>query len=748
MDKKCPPGNKKKSVKQDEKIKEEPCSTEEVKNTIQIHEGKNCIECSRCDFTTKFKHVLNKHIFEVHDRKNQDHDSSPFDEEKPDIKSEPIDEEDVMTDEEFAETFLDASEETDLPSDDNTAIEEETSETFEESEAFIDASLLCNVQINDNTDSAIGSSENLGVPGGSIQNLLKEQVLLPLPYLEKSGGTLAPPAPPFPLPLHPEKDFQCPICFKGFKLKPVLKRHMKEVHEKRKREEEKSYNCPICPQLFSAKAAVQRHITEIHGKYPFQCTLCPAKFALKGRFNRHLTVVHERKKLNKSNSHGAISETRVHDGNMRGFMPNINLLEPVPKETLKEFVKDEEEIKNVLPVPIIPVHEEKFQIKNEPIDEEDVMTDEEFSETFLDASEMCNVQIQNEEDGEIPENISVHEKEKPFSCDECGSRFAYKGNLTVHLKLHENIPKEFKCSICLKEFSKKFNLKDHISRVHEEKEKEFKCSICDKLFGAKSTLKRHIALVHEKNKPIQCSFCPTRFGFESEYKRHILIVHEKVKPFQCTFCPARFAYKGEFNNHVSVVHEGKELNTQDANTTLSEETSGTLDSSKVQKNENLGGKVLEKVLENVSKSAEKDFQCPICFKGFAVKGTLKRHISLVHEKNKPIQCPLCPTRFGVPSELKNHIAIVHEKEKPFQCIYCPARFSYRIEFKKHMGSCLLVHEGKELSTPNAFQKSYDTINGINNSHEDISEYPCPFCPLKFGSRDDFNSHYSVCLPNE
>ena len=210
--------------------------------------------------------------------------------------------------------------------DDNTAIEEETSETFEESEAFIDASLLCNVQINENTDSAIGSSENLGVPGGSIQNLLKEQVLLPLPYLEKSGAALAPPTPPFPLPLHPEKNFQCPICFKGFKLKPVLKRHMKEVHDKRKREEEKSYNCPICPQLFSAKAAVQRHITQIHGKYPFQCTMCPAKFALKGRFNRHLTVVHERKRLDKSNSHGAISETRVHDGNVRGFMPNINVL--------------------------------------------------------------------------------------------------------------------------------------------------------------------------------------------------------------------------------------------------------------------------------------------------------------------------------------------------------------------------------------------------------------------------------------
>jgi hypothetical protein len=118
MDKKSP-GNKKKSVKQDEKIKikEEPCSTEVVNKTIQIHEGKNFIECSRCDFTTKFKHVLNKHIFEVHDRKNQDHDSSPFVEETPEIKSEPIEEEDVMTDEEFSETILGASEEMDSPSD-------------------------------------------------------------------------------------------------------------------------------------------------------------------------------------------------------------------------------------------------------------------------------------------------------------------------------------------------------------------------------------------------------------------------------------------------------------------------------------------------------------------------------------------------------------------------------------------------------------------------------------------------------
>ena len=117
MDKKRP-GSKKKSVKQDQKIKikEEPCSTE-VNNTIQIHEGNNSLECSRCDFTTKFKHVLNQHILMGHDRKNQEHDSSPFVEEKPQIKSEPIDEEDVMTDEEFSETFLGASEETDLPSD-------------------------------------------------------------------------------------------------------------------------------------------------------------------------------------------------------------------------------------------------------------------------------------------------------------------------------------------------------------------------------------------------------------------------------------------------------------------------------------------------------------------------------------------------------------------------------------------------------------------------------------------------------
>ena len=68
-----------------------------------------------------------------------------------------------------------------------------------------------------------------------------------------------------------------------------------------------------------------------------------------------------------------------------------------------------------------------------------------------------------------------------------------------------------------------------------------------------------------------------------------------------------------------MVHEGKKLNIQDANATLTEETSETFVKS--------GGKVLE----NVSSLSEKYFQCPICFKGFGVKSNLKRHIATIHE---------------------------------------------------------------------------------------------------------------------
>ena len=58
----------------------------------------------------------------------------------------------------------------------------------------------------------------------------------------------------------------------------------------------------------------------------------------------------------------------------------------------------------------------------------------------------------------------------------------------------------------------------------------------------------------------------------------------------------------------------------------------------------------------------KKIKCSLWFKVFEAKATLKKHMSQVHEKNKPIQCPQCPTKFGFKGEFNKHYEKVHDKD--------------------------------------------------------------------------------------
>ena len=82
-------------------------------------------------------------------------------------------------------------------------------------------------------------------------------------------------------------------------------------------------------------------------------------------------------------------------------------------------------------------------------------------------------------------------------------------------------------------------------------------------------------------------------------------------------------------------------------------------------------------------------KCSICFKVLKSKASLKKHISNVHEENKPIpekkkqlQCRFCPTVLGSKAALQRHISQVHEKNK----------HTAFAQFNAHLPK---VHEGKE-----------------------------------------------------
>ena len=74
---------------------------------------------------------------------------------------------------------------------------------------------------------------------------------------------------------------------------------------------------------------------------------------------------------------------------------------------------------------------------------------------------------------------------------------------------------------------------------------------------------------------------------------------------------------------------------------------------------------------------KKFFKCNICETKFTQKGSLKMHISSVHEGKKPFECQLCEYTGSKKGHLKRHIELVHDK-KSFKCDICKSNFTQKV----------------------------------------------------------------------
>lgn len=65
-----------------------------------------------------------------------------------------------------------------------------------------------------------------------------------------------------------------------------------------------------------------------------------------------------------------------------------------------------------------------------------------------------------------------------------------------------------------------------IRSVHE-KRKPFKCEQCPSSFAFKDGLQRHYHMVHDDIRPYPCSFCPLKFKTKSHLHKHLLALHPR-----------------------------------------------------------------------------------------------------------------------------------------------------------------------------------------------------------------------------
>ena len=123
-------------------------------------------------------------------------------------------------------------------------------------------------------------------------------------------------------------------------------------------------------------------------------------------------------------------------------------------------------------------------------------------------------------------HVKEHVREKKESsklCETCGRNCPNLKAYQAHIKTHNDVVKNFICTVCEKRFAKGFLLAQH-SHIHTGI-KIFKCDLCEKSFAKRDSLRIHIKKNHKAITEIaydySCEECKTGFKSFELFKIHV-----------------------------------------------------------------------------------------------------------------------------------------------------------------------------------------------------------------------------------
>ncbi|XP_068081405.1 zinc finger protein 32-like, partial [Anabrus simplex] len=161
----------------------------------------------------------------------------------------------------------------------------------------------------------------------------------------------------------------------------------------------------------------------------------------------------------------------------------------------------------------------------------------------------------------------------------------------------------------------------------------------------------------------------------------------------------------------------------------------------------------------------KRFECQMCHRTFAHRGTLDGHI-LTHTGQRKFQCTLCSKEFVRRSHVKAHL-LTHSGEKAFHCNICGKDFGRRGNLKVHMethtggrrfkcevcnkeftqqGSLkahMLIHSGEKNYRCTICYKEFiqqSTLTKHMLTHTGERRFTCSLCPKAFTQKGTLNRH--------
>ncbi|TRY84194.1 hypothetical protein DNTS_026653, partial [Danionella cerebrum] len=250
--------------------------------------------------------------------------------------------------------------------------------------------------------------------------------------------------------------------------------------------------------------------------------------------------------------------------------------------------------------------------------------------------------------------------------------------------------KRWKCRMCEKSYTSKYNLVTHI--LGHNGIKPHACPHCGKLFKQPSHLQTHL-LTHQGTRPHKCTVCKKGFTQTSHLKRHML-QHTDVKPYSCRFCRRGFAYPSELRAHEEKHERGR------------------------------------------------CHVCSQCGMEFPTYAHLKRH-QVSHQGPSTFQCSQCNKSFAYRSQLQNHM-LKHQTQRSFSCSQCGLQFLQLHQLRQHS----LTHKNNKPQARitkvcgKSFNRMYNLL-GHMHLHAGSKPFKCAYCSSKFNLKGNLSRHMKV-----